>query len=77
MLKYALYACLGFKASDTDVVSIVLVVFMILGILAMIATICTALIYRKMRKANKRKKITSEEALAKYRALGEKTDLQK
>lgn len=76
MLKYALYACLGFSTPDTDAVSIVLVVFMILGILAMLATIGTALIYRKVRKATKRKKITSEEALAKYRALGEKTDLK-
>lgn len=77
MFKYALYSCLGFAAPDADAVSIVLAVFMILGIVAMIATIFTALIYRRMRKASKRKKITSEEALAKYRALGEKTDLQK
>lgn len=54
----------------------VLIVFLVLGVLVVAATVTTAVVRKKVQARSKKKQLTSQEILEKFRAMGEETTLK-
>lgn len=62
---------------NTDAFNIVLIVFLVLSIIGLIATTSTAIIRKKIQDRSKRKQLTQQEVLEKFKAIGGESDLIK
>lgn len=61
---------------NTGSFNVVLIVFLVIGVLAIAATVSTAIIRKKVQAKNKKKQLTSQEVLEKFRAVGGETTLK-